>query len=329
MFRHYPARMHTERRRAGTHRVVALVQAPLSTFELACAAEVFGIERPGLDAAYSFDVCAEVPGPVTTKAGYSIMVTRGLTALRAADTIVVPGWPVDTPPSAPLLRHVERAHARGARVVAICSGAYLLAATGLLDCRTATTHWRMAADLAARHPMVEVQPDVLFIDHGDVATSAGSAAGIDLCLHLVRRDMGASYAADVARHMVMPIEREGGQLQYAIVARPTSDGSLGLTLEWAAGRLHEPIGPRQLAARMHVSERTLARRFQEQLGTSPGRWLLGQRIVAARALLESTDLTIEAIAGRVGLSTAANLRTRFKNELQTSPGAYRRAFRSR
>jgi AraC family transcriptional activator FtrA len=317
------------RRRTDLHRVVALVEAPLSTFELSCAAEVFGIERPGLEQAYSFEVCTQTPGPVATRAGYSIMVTRGLTALRTADTIVLPGWPVDMQPSPRLVRTLKQGHARGARIVAICSGTYLLAATGLLDGRTATTHWRMAADVAERFPLVDVQPDVLFIDHGDVATSAGTAAGIDLCLHLLRLDMGASYAADVARHMVMPIEREGGQLQYATVARPATGGALGPALEWAAGRLHEPIGPSQLAAKLRVSERTVARRFQEQLGTSPGRWLLRQRIIAARDLLESTDLTIEAIAGRVGLSTAANLRTRFQNELHTSPGAYRRAFRRR
>lgn len=311
------------------HRVVALVESPLSTFELACAAEVFGIHRPGLEIAYRFEVCAQKRGPIETQAGYAITVTLGLAALRDADTIVLAGWPAATRPTPRLLRSLTQAHARGARVVAICSGTFLLAAAGLLDGRTATTHWRMAADLAAAYPTVDVRPDVLYVDHGDVATSAGTAAAIDLCLHLVRRDVGAAYAADVARHMVMPIEREGGQLQYATVPRPDRNGSLGSVLEWATTRLDEPIGPEQLAAQLQVSERTLSRRFHEQLGTSPGRWLLTQRIAATRELLESSDLTIEAITGRVGLSTAANLRIRFRNELHTSPGAYRRAFRNR
>ncbi|MGO4753934.1 DJ-1/PfpI family protein, partial [Streptomyces sp. 2MCAF27] len=289
------------------HRVVALVLAPQSTFELACAAEVFGVRRPGLPVRYEFSVCTERPGVVPTLAGYDMTVSEGLALLSAADTVVIPGWQgLTEAPSPAVLDAVRLAHRRGARVVAICSGAFLLAWTGLLDGRRATTHWRMAAELAARFPEVDVEPDTLYIDLGDVATSAGTAAGIDLCLHLARVDHGAAYAASVARHMVMPPHREGGQLQYAVPA--TADrlpDSLAPILDWAVERLHEPLTVDDLAARGGVSPRTLARRFAEQLGASPGRWVLRQRVAAAQALLEETDLSVEAIATRVGLSSAA------------------------
>ncbi|NUR89639.1 MAG: helix-turn-helix domain-containing protein [Nonomuraea sp.] len=305
------------------HRVVALVQAPQSTFELACAAEVFGMSRPGLPARYAFGTCAERPGAVPTLAGYDMLVTRDLSALREADTVVIPGCPSPAPPAT--LDAVRQAHDRGARVVAICSGAFLLAQAGLLDGRRATTHWRMAAELSARHPRVLVEPDTLYVDLGDVATSAGTAAGIDLCLHLVREDHGAAHAARIARHMVMPPHREGGQLQYA-AGEPARGGSLAPVLDWALERLHEPLTVDDLAARAATSPRTLARRFTEQHGVGPGRWLLRQRVDAARALLEETDLPVEAIAARVGLSSAANLRRRFHALLRTTPAAYRRAF---
>ncbi|MBE1560264.1 helix-turn-helix domain-containing protein [Nonomuraea africana] len=310
------------------HRVVALALPPQSTFELACAAEVFGVSRPGLPSRYEFTVCAERPGPVPTLAGYDMGVGEGLAAMESADTIVIPGWQRPEEPVAPaVLGALRRAHERGARLVSICSGAFLLAQAGLLDRRRATTHWRMAAELAARFPDVEVDPDVLYVDLGDIATSAGTAAGIDLCLHLVRGDQGAAYAAQVARHMVMPPHREGGQLQYAA---PAAEGrrpdSLAPLLDWAAERLHEPLDLDALAVQAGVSARTLARRFAEQLGVSPGRWLLAQRIAAAQALLEETDLPVETIATRVGLSSAANLRRRFHRALRTTPAAYRRAF---
>jgi AraC family transcriptional activator FtrA len=311
------------------HRVAALVLPPQSTFELACAAEVFGMSRPGLPARYAFTVCAEHPGPVPTLAGYDMLVSHGLDALEAADTVVVPGWRHRDRPAPPAVTQaLRRAHRRGARIVAICSGAFLLAAAGLLDGRRATTHWRLAAELAGRFPAVEVEPDTLYVDLGDVATSAGTAAGIDLCLHLVRTDHGASYAAQVARHMVMPPHREGGQVQYA--APPARAGrppeSLAPVLDWALARLHEPLGVEDLAARAGLSPRTLARRFAEQLGVTPGRWLLQQRVAAARTLLEETDLPVETIAARVGLSSAANLRRRFRSLVRTTPAAYRRSF---
>ncbi|WP_433514657.1 GlxA family transcriptional regulator [Nonomuraea sp. CA-143628] len=311
------------------HRVVALASPPQATFELSCAAEVFATVRPGLARLYDFRVCAETPGPVPTLAGYSITVTEGLAAVECADTVVIPGWQTRTASGA-VLAALRRAHRRGARIAAICSGAFVLAQAGLLDGRRATTHWRLAAELAERFPAVPVDPDVLYVDHGDVATSAGTSAGIDLCLHLVRTDHGAAYAAKVARHMVMPPHREGGQLQYAIApSRDRAPDSLAPLLEWAAERLGEPLTVDDLAARGGVSTRTLARMFTAQLGTSPGQWVLAQRIAGARALLEETDLSVDAIAARVGLSSATNLRRRFNDALRTTPAAYRRAFHLR
>lgn len=310
------------------HRVVALLVPPQSIFELACATEVFGLPRADEPPRYEFSVCTERPGPVATLAGYDITAGRDLKALADADTVVVPGLHHRLDAVSPaVLDAVHQAHRRGARVAAICSGAFLLAQAGLLDGRRATTHWRMARQLAARFPLVRVEPDTLYIDLGDVATSAGTAAGIDLCLHLVRTDHGAAHAARIARHMVMPPHREGGQLQFAAPIQPeTPSESLACVLDWAAERLREPLTVTDLAAYAALSPRTLARRFAEQLGTSPGRWLLQQRIMAARALLEETDLPVEAIAVRVGLSSATNLRRRFASAVHTTPAAYRRAF---
>lgn len=309
------------------HRVVALVRPVQSTFELGCAAEVFGTERAGVPQYYEFEVCAETPGPVATTSGYALSVSRGLSALASADTVLIPGWaPVEAPLPDRVRRALLRAHARGARLVTICSGVFALARTGLLNGRSATTHWARAAQLAREFPEVRVEPDVLYVDHGDVATSAGAGAGIDLCLHLVRRDHGAAHAALIARHMVMPPHREGGQVQYA-PPPPPADALDGL-LEWAAARLATPLSVGDLAAHLSVSPRTLARRFAEQLGTSPGAWLLSRRVAEARLLLEETDLPVEAIAARVGLTSAVNLRRRFRAQVGTTPGAYRRAFRS-
>jgi AraC family transcriptional activator FtrA len=263
---------------------------------------------------------------VPTSAGYTMSVPHGLPALASADTVIIPGWlPVEAPLSARVRRALLRAHARGARLVTICSGVFALARTGLLDGRSATTHWARAEQLRREFPQIRVEPDRLYVDHGDVATSAGAGAGIDLCLHLVRRDHGAGHATLVARHMVMPPHRDGGQIQYA-PASPQSSSLDGL-LAWAGARLGTPLSVGDLAAQLNVSPRTLARRFADQLGTSPGSWLLSRRIAEARSLLEETDLPVEAIAARVGLTSAVNLRRRFRAVVGTTPGAYRRAFR--
>ncbi|MFF1478428.1 GlxA family transcriptional regulator [Streptomyces sp. NPDC058301] len=311
------------------HRVVALINPPQSPFELACAAEVFGAVRPDLPDAYTFEVCTERPGPVPTTVGCPMLVEAGLGALETADTVVVPGWqPVGGAVPEAVLDALRAAHRRGARIVSICTGAFVLARAGLLDGRRATTHWRRTDQLATEHPEVEVDPDVLYVDHGDVATSAGSGAGIDLCLHLVRTDHGAAHAARIARSMVLPPHREGSQLQYAAPPVPAraADESLAPLLEWADARLHTPLTLDRLAAHAGLSGRTLARRFNGQLGVSPGQWLLRRRIDAARVLLEETGLPVEAIATRVGLASAVNLRRRFRTALGTTPGAYRRTF---
>jgi AraC family transcriptional activator FtrA len=308
------------------HRVVALVSTPQASFELGCAAAVFR------EAPYSFGVCTEKPGAVRTTEGFDMVVTAGLGSLARADTVIVPGWlPISREPSDRMVRALRRAHARGARLVSICSGAYVLAATGLLDGRRAATHWRYAEELQARFPAVDVDPDVLYIDHGDVATSGGSGTGIDLCLELVRRDQGAGYAARVARRMVMPPHREGGQTQYraedpGLIDNRSDARSVSELLDWVAERLGDAITVEDLAAQLNVSPRTLARRFQEQLGVAPGQWLLAQRIARVRVLLEETELPVETIALRTGLSSATNLRRRFRAALHTTPSAYRRAY---
>lgn len=310
------------------HRVVALLHEPQSPFELGCVAEVFGATRPGVAPHYEFRICAERPGPLQTTVGWSILVDAGLEALQEADTVIIPGWqPSGTPAPPTITEALQAAHRRGARIVAICTGAFVLAQAGLLDGRRATTHWRDTAQLAADFPGVDLDPDVLYVDHGDVATSAGTGAGIDLCLHLVRSDHGAAYAAQIARNMVLPPRREGSQLQYATQpVQPRADDSLAPLLDWAADRIDTDLNVSQLAEHAGLSSRTLARRFTEQLGTSPGQWLLDQRLDKTRALLEQTNLPVETIAARVGLGSALNLRRRFRERIGATPGAYRRTF---
>jgi AraC family transcriptional activator FtrA len=302
------------------HRVVALVRPVQSTFELGCAVEVFGTKRAGVLQHYEFQVCTETPGLVPTSAGYAISVSRDLSALEGAGTVIIPGWaPVEAPLSDAVHRALLRAHERGARLVTICSGVFALARTGLLDGRSATTHPGRAEQLRREFPRVRVE-DRLYVDHGDVATSAGAGAGLDLCLHLVRRDHGAAHAALLARHMAMPPHREA--------AAPSAGDALDQLLEWAGTRLGTSLSVRAMAAHVGVSPRTLARRFAHHLGTSPGGWLLSRRVAEARTLLEHTDLPVEAIAARVGLSSAVNLRRRFHAQLGMTPSAYRRASRA-
>jgi len=254
-----------------------------------------------------------------------VLATAGLDALASADTVIVPGFfPLDAP-AEPVLRALRKAASR-ARMVAVCTGAFALAAAGLLDGRTATTHWRDADDLASRFPNIDVRPDPLYIDEGTVLTSAGVAASIDLCLHLYRNDHGAELAAMVARRMVVAPHRSGGQAQFIDRPIPHSAGGLAETCAWAIERLAEPITVDDMARQAGYAPRTFARRFRAETGTTPLRWLTAQRLLEARRLLESTALGIDEIAGRCGLGTAANLRLHLARESATTPSAYRAAF---
>lgn len=308
------------------HRVVALLPPRIAAFELGIVTEVFGLERPELDVPwwYALTLCTEHPGVVPASAGgFSFVVEHGLEALAAADTIVVPGWSGE--PSEAVLAAVRGSRAR---VVSICSGVFLLAAAGLLAGREAATHWRYAETLAARHPELTVNADVLYVDGDDVLTSAGSAAGIDLCLHLVRRDHGSAVANTVARRMVIPPHRDGGQAQLIELPMPAhpQDDPIARAMAWALERLREPLDLATLAAHTHMSVRTFTRRFQRATGTTPGRWLIDQRVRASLALLESSDEPVETVAGRVGFATAATYRHHFTAIMRTTPTAYRRAF---
>lgn len=303
------------------HEVAVLALDAVVPLDLAIPAQVFGnyAEVP-----YRVTVCAPTPS-VRTTAGFTVGAQAGLEALAWADTVIVPGFsPHLRVPDEPVL---EALHAAPGRMVSICTGAFALAAAGRLDGRRATTHWRDAADLAARFPRVEVEPDVLYIDTGDVLTSAGVAAGLDLCLHILRRDQGAALAASIARRIVVPPHREGGQAQYVEQPVPKHPGgSLAPTRAWALQRLHEPLSVRALAAHAHVSERTFARRFQAETGTSVLSWLLARRVDAARVALETTAGSVDDIAAACGFGTAANLRKHFHRRLAVTPTAYRRAF---
>ena len=307
------------------HRIAVLALDAVVPLDLAIPAQVFG-NYP--EAPYTLTVCAAVAGPVPTSAGFAVVADAGVEALAEADTVLVPGFsPHLRVPPEPVPEALRAAHERGARMVSICTGAFALAAAGILDGRRATTHWRDAADLAARHRAVRVEPGVLYIDEGEVLTSAGVAAGLDLCLHILRRDHGAALANQIARRIVVPPHRDGGQAQY--VEQPVPEqpgGSLAATRAWALERLAEGLSVRTLAAHAHVSERTFARRFAAETGVPVLRWLLAQRVDAARAALESTDASIDEIAARCGFGTAANLRKHFHRHVRTTPTAYRKAF---
>ena len=314
---------------ARAHRVVALAAPGIAPFELGIVVEVFGLERPELDVPWWYDlvVAAERPGPLpATSGGFSFFVRHGLEALGTADTVVVPGWHGD--PSPAVVGAIRAAHGRGARLVSICSGVFLLAAAGLLDGGEAATHWRYAEQLAARHPGVRVNADVLYVDAGSVLTSAGSAAGIDLCLHVVRRDHGAKIANAVARRLVIPPHRDGGQAQLIEAPMPAhpADDPIASVMAWALERLDEPLDLDALAGRGYMSVRTFTRRFRKATGTTPGRWLLEQRVRASLPLLEATDASVEAVASSVGFASAATFRHHFASIMRTSPTAYRKAF---
>jgi transcriptional regulator GlxA family with amidase domain len=305
----------------------------IPVFEFAVPCEVFGIDRADLvDPWYDLRLCAGEPGTLRTTAGLRIETDHGLDEIVTADTVLVPACPRAaqmTPPS-DLLDALRAAHARGARIASICTGAYLLAAAGLLDGRRATTHWMNAPDFAWRYPQVKVDPGVLYVDEGDVLTSAGTGASIDLCLHMVRLDHGAAVANEVARRMVVPPHREGGQAQFTQpVAGYDPHCDLAPALEWARAHLSERLTVDQLAARAHMTPRTFARRFRDILGTTPLNWLVQQRVRVAQELLETSAEPVERIAARVGFGTAANLRQHFHRVTSVSPQTYRQVFRRR
>ncbi|MFJ4603054.1 GlxA family transcriptional regulator [Streptomyces griseoluteus] len=318
------------------HRVAVLALDGLIPFELGIPHRIFG--RP-TDAQgrplYEVVTCSiRPPGPVETAADFAVHVPHGPEALATADTVIVPAsyelGPVFeegrlTPELGAALARVRP----GTRFASICVGVYVLAAAGLLDGRPATTHWADADRFQELFPKVRVDADVLFIDDGDVLTSAGVAAGIDLCLHMVRRDHGTAVANDVARRMVVPPHRDGGQAQY--IHRPLPEPQLATTTAaraWALGRLHEPLQLRDLAEREAMSVRTFTRRFREEVGVSPGQWLTAQRVELARQLLESTDLSVDQVARDAGFGTAQSMRQHLQQALGVTPTAYRRTFRA-
>jgi transcriptional regulator GlxA family with amidase domain len=316
--------------------VAAIVLNGFAPFELGVVCEVFGLDRTddGLPA-YDFAVVAGEPGPVRSSVGFTLQTPFGLDRLAAADLVVMSAVSDERLDSSetmsfpePLLDALRAAVARGGRVLSVCNGAFALGAAGLLDGRHCTTHWRHARELARRHPAAIVNPAVLYVDEDPVITSAGSAAGIDACLHLVRKEQGSRVANGIARRMVVPPHRDGGQAQY--VDRPlaaVSCDTLAEVIGWMERHLGQPVTVCQLAARARMSPRTFARRFVAETGITPQRWLTGQRILLAQELLEETDETIDLVAERAGFGNATALRHHFRAWRDTTPHAYRRAFR--
>jgi AraC family transcriptional activator FtrA len=310
-------------------KVAVLVYDGLCTFEFGIAYEVFGLPRPEMGAAwYRFHACAIEPGPLMAAGGLSVTADGGLEDLADADLIVVPGWrAIDAPVPEGLVDALRAAYARGARVMSLCSGVAVLAAAGLLDGRRATTHWRYAASIAARYPGITVDADMLYMDEGRILTAAGSAAGIDLCLHVVRGDFGAEAANSVARRLVVPPHREGGQAQFihAPVPEAREGVRLGPLLDWMRARLDEEQSISMLAKRVGMSQRTFQRRFETTTGSSVGEWLLVERLRHARQLLETKgDASLDDIAIASGFGTPATMRHHFRRRLGTTPGAYRK-----
>jgi transcriptional regulator GlxA family with amidase domain len=312
-------------------RVAVIVVDGVAPFELGVVCEVFGTDRtddgfPG----YEFDTCSPDGRPVRTKSGWLLTPTADLTPVDQADLVAVPACSVDPAPPE-VSAALRRAADRGAYVMSVCSGAFLLADAGLLDGRRATTHWKYADELARRYPKVQVDPDVLYVADDNIATSAGSAAGIDLCLHLVRREHGSAVATALARRMVVPPHRDGGQAQYveAPLPRTVDAPTLEPLLSWLITTLDTDHTVESLAARSHMSARTFARRFRAETGATPHDWLTTQRVLLARRLLEDTDLGIDAVAGRAGFGTAAMLRHHFTRRVGATPQSYRTTFRDR
>jgi AraC family transcriptional activator FtrA len=311
------------------HLVVALAYDRLCTFEFGCTVELFALERPELGVDwYEFAVCAIEPGPIRAMGGITVQAQYDLSLLERADTIVIPGWrdAAEAPPPV-LLAQLRAAHARGARLCSICSGAFVLAAAGLLDGRRATTHWRYAGQLARRYPAIEVLPDDLYVDSGQLITSAGSAAGLDMLLHLVRRDFGAHVGNMVAQRLVVAPHREGGQAQF--LPRPMAHdekGRLTRLMDFIRTHPADLHTIASMAERAAMSARTLQRQFQEATGMGPIEWLVRERIAIVKDLLETADLPLSQVAERAGFGSEESLRHHFRRHAATTPGAYRRQF---
>jgi AraC family transcriptional regulator, transcriptional activator FtrA len=309
--------------------VAAIVYDGIATFEFGIVAEVFGLDRPEMGADwYRLITCAADKGPMRAAGGLTVTVDHDLEDLTEAGTIVIAGWKgIDVAPPEPLLDALRHAYARGARIVSLCSGAFVLAAAGLLDGGGATTHWRYADAFKKRFPQIALNPDVLYVDRGNVLTSAGSAAGIDLLLHIVRSDFGSEAANSVARRMVVPAHRDGGQSQF--IERPVpprADGKLAALLEFMRQRMASPMTISMLASEAAMSERTFLRRFKEMTGLTPADWLLNVRLDYAKQLLETSSASIEDISMLAGFGSAATLRMHFRNAVGISPRDYRSRF---
>jgi transcriptional regulator GlxA family with amidase domain len=304
------------------HRVVVLALPGVYPFELGMPRRVFGM----LPGHYEVLTCTVDGRAVASNADFAIAVEHGPEVLETADTVVIP--PCDVPGELPEPMAAALARIRpGARIVSICTGAFVLASAGLLDGRPATTHWNLSDEFRRRFPAVQLDQDVLFVDDGDLLTSAGAASGMDLCLHIVRRDHGSVVANRVARSCVVPPWRDGGQAQY--IERPMPEdttNSTSATRQWALDRLHLPLSQADLAEHAGMSLRTFARRFRDEVGVSPGRWLNQQRVVRARELLESSDLPVDRVAEQVGFATGTSLRQHLREAIGVSPMAYRRTF---
>jgi AraC family transcriptional regulator, transcriptional activator FtrA len=318
------------------HLVVASIDPGTHPFELAVACEVFGLVRPELGVEWYDFVVAGVktePESVTLAGGLVATPAAAIDAFDRADTIIIPNAPTSGPGCSPEFADVlRRAHARGARLVSYCSGAFALAEAGLLDGRGATTHWRYAELLADRRPAIDLRPDVLYVDDGDILTSAGTAAAIDVSLHIVRLDHGAEVANMIARRMVVPPHRDGGQAQFIsqpVAATSATGGGLASALDWIIANLDQPLTIETMATEAMMSPRTFARRFLSEVGETPLQWLIRQRVHRAQELLESTDLGLERIASECGFGSAASLRVHFQRVASTSPSAYRRTFQRR
>jgi transcriptional regulator GlxA family with amidase domain len=311
--------------------VVAVALDGVAPFELGTLCEVFGIDRseqgvPPVD----FAVCGLSPGRVRTSMGFALDVEHGLDRVAEADLVGVPAYPRDSPVPEEVLEALRATVERGARVLSVCSGAFALGAAGLLDGRRCTTHWMYTDELARRYPAAEVDPAVLYVDEDPVITSAGTAAGIDACLHVVRKELGAGVANTIARRMVVPPHRDGGQAQYVTTPLPLRPAdTLEPLLAWMTANLRVEHTVESLAARAHMSPRTFARRFRDETGTTPYAWLTTQRILLVQHMLEDTDETVDVIADRTGFGTAAVLRHHFARRRGTTPQAYRRTFRAR